>query len=105
MIGRTPPPPLEEPAATLEAVTLLGLVEDWRREQEKVGLKPATYTNYKGAFRALVRFLGHDVAGRVRDMDVVAFKDHRLTVVSPRTVKDNDLPALRSVLGWAVVNR
>lgn len=68
--------------------------------------------NYAGAFRTFAKFLKHDDATRVTPPDVVAFKDHRLTVpsartgkpVSPRTVHDNDLAALKSVFGWAVDN-
>jgi integrase len=96
-------------------VTLTGLVDGWWREQEKVGKSKSTYVNYKGAFGKLVAFLKRDDARRATADDaqrltaeeVVSFKDHRLNVdeVAPRTVNDNDLAALRSVLGWAVDNK
>jgi len=95
-------------------VTLTGLVEDWWAEQSKPGIGKSwsTYDNYKSAFKKLVAFLALDKARkptaddaqRLTPVEVVSFKDHRLNVdnVSPRTVNDNDLAALRSVLGWAV---
>jgi integrase len=54
----------------------------------------------------LIRLLGHDEANRVTAEDVVAYKDHRLAKgLSAKTVKDSDLAALKTVLGWAVTNR
>ncbi len=87
-------------------VTLTGLVDDWWKEQARVGKAESTYVNYKGVFRRLVAFLKHDDARRLTAEDVVRFKDHRLEAgISPRTVNDNDLAAMRSVLGWAVDNK
>ncbi len=95
-------------------VTLTGLVDSWWKEQEKVGKAKSTYVNYKGVFGRLVAFLEQDKARkptaddalRLTADEVVSFKDYRLEAgMSPRTVNDNDLAALRSVLGWAVVNK
>jgi integrase len=96
-------------------VTLTGLVDDWWKEQEKVGKSKSTRDNYGAAFKKLVAFLRRDATRRATAEDalrltaeeVVRFKDHRLNVdkVAPRTVNDNDLAALRSVLGWAVDNK
>ncbi len=86
-------------------VTLTGLVDDWWKEQKKVGKAKSTYVNYGGVFRRLVGFLKHDDALRLTAEDVVRFKDHRLDEVSPRTVNDNDLAALRSVLDWGMRNK
>lgn len=104
----TAPPHKVEPTSTspMPKVTLAGLVEDWWREQEKVGKAKSTYVNYRGVFGRLVAFLKHDDARRLTAEDVVRFKDYRLDEgMSPRTVNDNDLAAVRSVLGWAVTNR
>lgn len=62
--------------------------------------------------KSIIRFLGHDDALRIGPTDIVAFKDHRLTTPSPRsgrlaspkTVRDSDLAALRTLFGWAVMN-
>jgi integrase len=63
--------------------------------------------------KAFVAFLKHDDANRVTSTDVVAFKDHRLATINPRTdkpispktVKDSDLAGLKAVFDWAVINR
>lgn len=108
-LGADSPAPSTPPAK----VSLTGLLEDWWREAKAGGLKQATYDNYGAAVRHLKAFLKHDDAARVTPEDVIAFKDHRLSTpsertgkpVSARTIKDNDLAALRSVFGWAVANR
>lgn len=95
-------------------VTLTGLVDSWWKEQERVGKAKSTYVNYKGVFGRLVAFLERDKARkptaddalRLTAEEVVSFKDHRLEEgMSPRTVNDNDLAAMRSVLGWAMTNK
>lgn len=94
-------------------VSLTGLVEDWWRESKAAGLKKSTYDNYRNTMSKLVGFLKHDDALRVAPDDIVGFKDWRLTAISPRTgkpasartVKDADLAGLKSVFGWAVINR
>lgn len=102
------------PSASPAKVTLTGLVEDWWKENQKLGKARSTYVNYKGVFGKLVTFLARDKmrkptaddARRLTAEEVVAFKDHRLEAgISPRTVNDNDLAALRSVLGWAFDNK
>lgn len=100
--------PKDKPAQS----SLTGLFADWWREAEAAGTKPATHQSYRNTMTKFVAFLKHDDAGRVTKGDVIAFKDHRLAEVNPRTgrpisaktVKDNDLSALKSVFGWAVNN-
>lgn len=85
--------------------TLTGLVEDWWREARATGRSVSTYESYRNTMKRLVGFLGHDDARRVSIDDVLRFKDHRLTEVSAKTVKDSDLVGLKSVFGWALDNR
>jgi integrase len=112
----TPPKPKEEqpkPVNGAKGVTLTGLMEGWWREAKAVGRSASTHQSYSTTVAKLVTFLGHDDARRVTPEDVVRFKDHRLSEVSPKTgkpaspktVKDSDLAALKAVFGWAVVNR
>lgn len=50
-------------------------------------------------------FLGHDDASRISNDDVQRFKEHRHEQgASIKTVRDSDISALKSVLGWAVGN-
>jgi len=101
------------PPVRLGTETLTGLVEGWWREAETTGRKPSTHQSYRNTMAAFVSFLGHDDASRVTPQDVLAFKDHRLAAVhpktgrrvSPKTVKDSDLAGLKTVFGWAVMNR
>ena len=103
----------ERDAAAKPAVSLMELVEAWWREARAAGRKPSTYESYRNTVAALVTLLGHEDAARVTAEDVVRFKDHRMASVHPRTgrpitaktVKDNDLSALKTVFGWAVTNR
>lgn len=104
------PPSTSQPKAK---VTLTGILLDWWEEARAVGRKPSTYESYNGTTNGLVSFLGHDDATQVTPEHVVAFKDHRLASINPRTgkrisaktVKDSDLSALKTLFGWAVSNR
>jgi integrase len=92
--------------------SLKRLVEDWWQEAKAAGRKPSTYESYRNSMAALIAFLRHDDASRVTPHDIVAFKDHRLKTINPRsgkpispkTVKDSDLAALKTVFAWAVAN-
>lgn len=95
------------------SASLKGLVEDWWTEAKATGRKPSTYESYRNTMACFVVFLKHDNPARVTPEDVIGFKDHRLASthprtgkpISPKTVKDSDLAALKTVFGWAVVNR
>lgn len=94
-------------------VSLKGLVEDWWREARALGRKPSTHESYRNTMAAFVKSVRHDDASRVTPDDVVHFKDQRLAArnprtgkpVSPKTVKDSDLAGLKTIFGWAVINR
>ncbi|AWL92643.2 tyrosine-type recombinase/integrase [Bradyrhizobium ottawaense] len=86
--------------------SLTGLVEDWWKEAKLAGRKQSTYESYRNSIARLVTFLKHDTASRVTPEDIVRFKDYRVqSGVSPKTVKDSDLAGMKTVFGWAVVNR
>lgn len=100
----------ERGKAALEASSsngsLSALVEDWWKEAKAAGRKQSTYESYQKTMMKLVAFLKHDEAGRVTPEDIVRFKDHRLQGgASAKTVKDSDLAGLKTVFGWAVMNR
>lgn len=77
----------------------------WWKEAKATGRSEQTHDTYKGAIDRLVKHLGHDDASRVSEQDMLAFKDARLKVVTAKTLKDGDLPGIKSVFGWAVDNR
>jgi len=94
-------------------ISMKQLVEDWWAEAKLSGRSESTMEGYKRTINQFVTFLGHNDATKVTPQDVLDFKDHRLTTVSPKTgrpaspktVKDCDLAALKSIFGWALNNR
>ncbi|MHC6154798.1 tyrosine-type recombinase/integrase [Bradyrhizobium elkanii] len=85
--------------------TITGLFDLWWQEAKATGRSRKTHDTYRGAIDRLVKHLGHDDAGRVTEQDMLAFKDARLKVVAVKSLRDGDLPGIRSVFGWAVDNK
>lgn len=98
-------PSIETVTAVRPRQTITGLFELWWTEAKAVGRTQSTHDAYRGAIERLVKHLGHDDAGRVSDADMIAFKDARLQAVSVKTLRDGDLPGIRSVFSWAVDNK
>jgi hypothetical protein len=98
-------PPIETVTAIKPRQTITGLFDLWWAEAKATGRSQKTYDTYKGAIDRLVKQLGHDEANRVSEQDMLAFKDARLKVVTVKSLKDGDLPGIKSVFGWAVDNR
>lgn len=95
-----------KPVVIAAGASLTALVEDWWKEAKAAGRKPSTYESYRNTMAKLVAVLKHDDASRVAPEDIVRFKDVRIeSGVSPKTVKDSDLAGLKTVFGWAVMNR
>jgi integrase len=93
-------------------VSIRGLFKGWEREARAGNYAEKTFDEYRAVVERLVKFLNHDDAARVSPKDIVAYKDMRLGTINPRTkaslspktVNDGDLAALRSIFGWAVTN-
>lgn len=87
-------------------ISITGLLEAWWAEAKARRLKQSTYESYRTAVTLLVASLGHDDARRVTHDDILAFKDARIAAgISPKTVNDSNLSALKGLFGWAVRNR
>ena len=106
------PKPAESSGPATGGSTLTGLVESWWSEAKAGGRKASTYESYRNTVKRFAAFLGHDEAARVTPDDVLRFKDARLKEVMPngktvsaQTVNASDLAGLKTVFGWAVVNR
>lgn len=100
--------PVNEPPSPSSSAkdTLTVLLADWWVEAKAGERTVSTHESYGRTIRQFAAFLGHDDVGRVTAEDVVRFKDHRISEgISPKTVRDSDLAALRSVFSWAVSNR
>jgi integrase len=95
-------PDAARPSVVVDVMTLF---EGWERESRAAGVTEKTINEYRSVLRRFVAFLGHNDATRITPHDVVAWKDKRITDGrSPKTVKDVDLSAMRSVFGWAAGN-
>ena len=105
--------PAAAPETSCSAVPMTVLFEDWWREAKAAGRKPSTYESYEKTVRYLVEFLKRDDATSITPEDIVAFKNYRMKtpdkrtgkVPTAKTVKDSDLAALKTLFGWAVMNR
>jgi hypothetical protein len=99
----------EQPAAsqgsgsgkTAGPVSLRSLVQGWRDDPQTAS-SPATHSAYLAAVERFIALVGHDDAKRITQANVLEFRKHRLKQVSPKTVRDGDIAALKSILGWAV---
>lgn len=96
----------EMPKRSTSKTSLTALVEDWWTEAKIAGRKQSTYESYRNTMAKLVAFLKHNTVSRVTPEDIVRFKDFRLQGgASAKTVKDSDLAGLKTIFGWAVMNR
>lgn len=94
-------------------VSLQGLFDGWWKEAERAGKTVSAKESFGKAMEALVAFLKHDDATRVTPLDAVAFKDHLLSLINPRTkrplsvntISGSYLGGLKVVFKWAVENK
>ncbi|WP_020187113.1 tyrosine-type recombinase/integrase [Methylopila sp. 73B] len=98
-----------EPAAALQpkgdAVSILGLLAGYLKELAKSGGGAEAGKRWTPGFKNFVRFLGHDDARLISKQNVLDWKDELLEELSPKTVRDTNIAALRAVLTWAIDNR
>ena len=67
--------------------------------------KEATLALWRSYISEFVTFVGHDDPSAIRRQDVVAWKQKLLEDgISPKTINDSKLAALKAVLGWAADN-
>lgn len=86
-------------------LTVAALFAGWELESRAGGVTEKTVSEYKSVLTRFVAFVGHDDATRITPHDVVGWKDKRLSDGrSPKTVKDVDLSAMKSVFGWGARN-
>ncbi|MET3355389.1 UNVERIFIED_ORG: integrase [Xanthobacter viscosus] len=101
-------PALKPSAAPVQAkrdrVSILDLLDGYLAELRASGRGAEAEKRWTPGFKQFVRHLGHDDASRLTKADVVAWKDALLTTMSPKTVRDTNVAALRAVFQWAVDN-
>ncbi|KQT48118.1 hypothetical protein ASG47_07010 [Devosia sp. Leaf420] len=67
--------------------------------------EPSSQKRQQGVLSAFFKFLGHDIPGRVTEMDAIGWMEHRLTEVSHATVRKADLAHPKSFFAWAVATK
>ncbi|UWR17569.1 site-specific integrase [Sulfitobacter pontiacus] len=104
----TPAAPIIKDAAQAEKapapVSLTGLWTDYLNSRMQAGFMRDKGQRHRPVIDNLRKFLKHNDAGRVTKKDVLAWRDHLMKSLSPKTVNDIYLSALKSVLAWAVEN-
>jgi integrase len=88
-------------------LTITELLAGWTAEAKRLDKSASTIDGFSRVICQFVAFLGHDDATRVTRQDVLRYKEKRLIKDrrSPKTVRDADLVALKSVFGWGAENR
>lgn len=88
----------------LPPVSLKGLLTDYIAAKKLVGKARGTEKRWTPVFTDLVKFIGHNNARKLTKQNLMEWRDDRLKTLSPKTVSDVYLAAVRTVLNWAKVN-
>lgn len=91
-------------ADPLPPVSLKGLFADYIAAKKLVGKARGTEKRWRPVFTDLAKFVRHDDARRLTKKNLTDWRDELLKSLSPKTVADVYLAAVRSVLIWAVEN-
>ncbi|MBZ9908087.1 hypothetical protein LB557_18920 [Mesorhizobium sp. BR115XR7A] len=91
-------------ADPLPPVSLKDLFADYIAAKKLVGKARGTEKRWRPVFTDLAKFVRHDDARRLTKKNLTDWRDELLKSLSPKTVADVYLAAVRSVLTWAVAN-
>lgn len=98
----------EQQRADAKAVSIRQLFSGYLEERAPA---PATAKSYHRFVEALITFVGHDDALKIKPEDVVRWKDHLLTqpksdgtLRSSKTVSDTYLSSVKTVFQWGFEN-
>jgi hypothetical protein len=86
------------------SVSLKKLLADYIVAKKLVGKAKGTEQRWKPVFDDLVKFIGHNDARRLTKQNLMEWRDARIKTLSPKTVSDVYLAAVRTVLNWAKAN-
>ncbi|MRH22877.1 tyrosine-type recombinase/integrase [Rhodovulum strictum] len=105
VFGGTPTDPLVRPPTKAKSVSMQGLFRDYISHAQTIGNHLDGGKAWKPPIDSLIRFLGHDDAHRITQSDLLRWRDFLLAEgLSPKTVADKYLAAVRAVLTWAVTD-
>lgn len=91
-------------ADDMPPVSLKRLLADYIAAKKLVGKAKGTEKRWTPVIADLVKFIRHDDARRLTKQNLLEWRDTRLKTLSPKTVSDVHLAAVRTVLNWAKVN-
>jgi integrase len=91
----------EEP----EPISLDKLFADYSANRKKVGKGLEAVKRWAPVFADLRAYLGHDDVNKLTDDKVRAWRDEKLDTLSPTTIGKVYLPAIKTVLNWAIENK
>ena len=89
---------------TAPPVSLTGLWTDYLNSRMQAGFMRDKGQRQRPVIDSLRKFLKHNDAGRLTKKDLLAWRDHLIKTLSPKTVNDIYLSAVKSVITWAVEN-
>lgn len=93
------------PTRKAKPVLLTALFEDYIANRNAVGMHLDGGKNWRHSIERLVRFLGHEDAGRITKRNLLDWRDAMLAEgLSAKTIADKHLAALRALLRWAFEN-
>ena len=84
--------------------TLTAIFDAYFRELQAFGKGTKAERRWRPVFRDLSASLGHEDAGRITKADLIRWKDDLVTRLSPKTIKDVHLAAVRAIFAWAGEN-
>lgn len=98
-------PPLTQPRPAdlhVESVPFTALLADYTGELQRSGRGAEAARRWRPCIENLVSFLKHDDAQSLSRQDVLNWRDKLLTTLTPKTVRDAHMSALKAILQWGV---
>lgn len=92
------------PAAVTASVTIEDVFGGYRTELQRAGRGRDAGSRWAPIMESLVKFLGHDSAGRISRRDAVRWKDHLLASLSAKTVRDSYFATVKAAFTWGTDN-
>ncbi|WP_186766689.1 tyrosine-type recombinase/integrase [Puniceibacterium confluentis] len=86
----------------LPPVSLRGLFADYIASRNQLGRGRESERRWSPVIKHLHKHLGHDDARRISKQDLMAWRDNLMQRLSPKTVNDVYLAAIRTIFSWAV---
>ena len=87
-----------------EPISLRKLFADYNTSRQKIGRGVEAAKRWRPVFDDLIAFLGHDDANKLTEQNLRDWRDEKLNSLSAATLGKVYLPAVRTVLNWAVQN-